>query len=41
MTRQLEKRKPRLALEQIEDLARGLGERGKDLWQEFFPGEES
>lgn len=30
-----------LALKQIEDLARGLGERGKDLLQEFFPGEES
>jgi DNA-binding XRE family transcriptional regulator len=24
-----------------EDLARGLGERGKYLMQEFFPGEES
>jgi hypothetical protein len=30
-----------LALKQIEDLARGLGERGKDLLLEFFPGEES
>ncbi|MGV8073817.1 MAG: helix-turn-helix domain-containing protein [Syntrophobacteraceae bacterium] len=30
-----------LALKQIEDLARGLGERGKDLLQEFFPEEES
>ena len=30
-----------LALKQIEDLARGLGERGEDLLQEFFPGEES
>jgi len=30
-----------LALKQIEDLARSLGERGKDLLQEFFPGEES
>jgi len=30
-----------LALKQIEDLARGLGERSKDLLQEFFPGEES
>ena len=30
-----------LALKQIEDLARDLGERGKDLLQEFFPGEES
>ena len=30
-----------LALRQIEDLARGLGERGKDLLREFFPGEES
>ena len=29
-----------LALKQIEDLARGLGERGEDLLQEFFPGEE-
>ena len=30
-----------LALKQIEDLLRDLGERGKDLLQEFFPGEES
>ncbi len=30
-----------LALKQIKDLARGLGARGKDLLQEFFPGEES
>jgi transcriptional regulator with XRE-family HTH domain len=30
-----------LALKQIEDLARGLGERGKDLLQGIFPGEES
>ena len=30
-----------LALKQIEDLARGLGERGEDLLQEFFSGEES
>jgi putative transcriptional regulator len=30
-----------LALKQIEDLLRGLGERGKDLLQEFFPEEES
>ena len=30
-----------LALKQIEDLARGLGERGQDLLQKFFPGEES
>ena len=30
-----------LALKQIEDLARGMGERGKDLLPEFFPGEES
>lgn len=30
-----------LALKQIEDLLRGLGERGKDLLLEFFPGEES
>mgnify|MGYP000923334226 FL=1 len=29
-----------LALKQIDDLARGLGERGEDLLQEFFPGEE-
>lgn len=28
-----------LALKQLEDLARGLGERGQDLLQEFF-GEE-
>lgn len=30
-----------LALKQIEDLARGLGERGKDILKEFFPGEGS
>jgi len=30
-----------LALKQIEGLTRGLGERGKDLLQEFFPREES
>ena len=30
-----------LALKQIENLLRGLGERGQDLLQEFFPGEES
>ena len=30
-----------LALKQIENLSRGLGERGEDLLQEFFPGEES
>jgi DNA-binding transcriptional regulator YiaG len=30
-----------LALKQIEDLARHLGERGKDLLQGIFPGEES
>jgi DNA-binding transcriptional regulator YiaG len=30
-----------LALKQIEDLIRSLGERGKDLLQEFFPGEEN
>ena len=30
-----------LALKQIEDLVRGLGERGKDLLQEFFFEEES
>jgi len=29
-----------LALKQIEDLTRGLGEVGKDLLQEFFPAEE-
>jgi len=29
-----------LVLKQIEDLARGLGEWGKDLLHEFFPGEE-
>jgi len=29
-----------LALKQIEDLIRGLGERGQDLLQEFFAGEE-
>jgi len=29
-----------LALKQIEDLARGLGERGKDLLREFFTAEE-
>jgi transcriptional regulator with XRE-family HTH domain len=29
-----------LALKQIEDLLRGLGERGQDLLQEFFAGEE-
>jgi len=30
-----------LALKQIMDLTRGLGERGKDILQEFFPAEES
>ena len=30
-----------LALKPIEDMARGLGERGKDFIQEFFPGEEN
>ena len=30
-----------LALKQIEDLLRGLGDRGKDLLQEFFTNEES
>jgi len=30
-----------LALKQIEDLARGLGERSKGLLLEFFPKEES
>ena len=29
-----------LALKQIEDLLRGLGERGQDLLQEFCAGEE-
>jgi len=29
-----------LALKQIEDLLRGLGERGKSLLKEFFPEEE-
>lgn len=41
MTSELEKHKPPLALKQIEELARALGERGKCLLQEFFPGEES
>ncbi len=41
MTCELEKQKPPLALKQIKDLTRRLGERGKDLLQEFFPGEES
>ena len=30
-----------LALKQIEDLLRGMGDRGQDLLQEFFAGEES
>ena len=30
-----------LALKQTEDLLRDLGERGKDLLQEFFAAEES
>ena len=30
-----------LVLKQIMDLIRGLGERGKDILQEFFPAEES
>ncbi len=30
-----------LALKQIEDLLRGLADRGKDLLQEFFTNEES
>ncbi len=30
-----------LVLNQIKDLLRGLGERGQDLLQEFFAGEES
>ena len=29
------------ALKQIYDLAWGLGERGNDLLQEYFPGEEN
>ena len=29
-----------LALKQIEDVLRGLEDRGKDLLQEFFAGEE-
>lgn len=29
-----------LALKQIEDLLRGLGDRGKDLLREFFTDEE-
>jgi len=29
-----------LALRQIEDFLRGLGDRGRDLLQEFFSGEE-
>ena len=29
-----------LALKQIEDFLKGLGERGKDLLDEFFSGEE-
>jgi len=41
MTSELERQKPPLALKQIEDLARVLVERGEDLLQEFFPGEES
>ncbi len=41
MTSELEKQKPPLALKKIEDLARGLGEWGDDILQEFFPGEES
>jgi len=30
-----------LALKQIEDLLRSLGERGQDLLQEFFAGKDS
>ncbi|MBW1925550.1 MAG: helix-turn-helix transcriptional regulator [Deltaproteobacteria bacterium] len=30
-----------LALKQVEDLLRSMGERGKDLLQEFFPDEAS
>jgi len=29
-----------LAMKQIEDLLRSMGDRGQDLLQEFFPGEE-
>jgi putative transcriptional regulator len=29
-----------LAMKQIEDLLRRMGNRGQDLLQEFFPGEE-
>ncbi len=29
-----------LALKQIEDLLQGLGDRGKDLLEEFFPEED-
>jgi putative transcriptional regulator len=30
-----------LALKQVEDLLRGMGNQGKDLLQEFFPDEAS
>lgn len=30
-----------LALKQVEDLLRSMGERGEDLLQEFFPDEQS
>jgi len=30
-----------LALKQVEELLRGMGEQGKDLLQEFFPDESS
>ena len=30
-----------LALKQVEELLRGMGEQGKDLFQEFFPDEAS
>lgn len=41
MTSEHEKQETPPELKQIEDLARGLGERGKDLLKEFFTGEES
>ena len=41
MTSELEKQKPPLALKHIGDLLRDPSERGKDLFQEFFPVEES
>ncbi len=36
MTSEHEKQETPLALKQIEDLVRGLGDRGKDLLQKFF-----